>query len=253
MVPFVFGSSDLPLFGLYHPATHAATGRGVVIVNPLGPEYLPAYPVLRALAVRLAQSGLHVLRFDFSGSGDSAGASGEGTLEGWVAELELAVDELRAMAGVQDIAVVGLRLGATIAARAEQRTGHFSQVVLWEPVMQGSDYLAELREQHEDFLAHMVRYPREATRRGPPFEVMGYPIGPELERSLAGVDLTGGIRSGVPCLTIAREAPKRQCLVEGCRHVEYTGPSVWLKDLTVEDPPIPTATIEEIVGYVRDA
>lgn len=250
MVPFYFGSSELPLFGLYHPATSAASGRGVVIVNPMGPEYLPAYPVLRALAIRLAQTGLHVLRFDLSGTGDSGGDSGEGSVERWVDEVQLAADELEAMASVQRVSAIGLRLGASLAALAEQRAPRFSQLVLWEPVLDGARYLGELRDLQAKYIRETVPKPRAAARLGPAHEVVGYPMAAELVGSLGRLGLEEGVSTRAECLTLSREPPAGLCHGAGCRHVPYNGPTVWLKDVTVEEPPVPTATIDEIVGYV---
>ena len=249
MVPFYFGSSEVPLFGLYHPAVNASAGRGVIIANPLGHEYLPAYPALRTLAGRLSQAGLHVLRFDYSGTGDSAGEAGEGSVDGWVDELLLAVDELRAMANVQDVCVVGLRLGATLAISAAQKAGCFSQLVLWEPVLRGREYLDELKDLQEKYIRETVPKPREAARLGPAHEIMGYAIGADLLRGLAEIDLGRGEAPSARCLALSKEAPAVSALA-GCRHVAYRGPEVWVKDSAVEEAPVPMDTIEEIVGYV---
>ena len=46
---------------------------GVVIVPPVGYEYWSSHRTLRTLAERLAGQGCCALRFDFDGTGDSAG------------------------------------------------------------------------------------------------------------------------------------------------------------------------------------
>ena len=65
--------SGRQLAALYHPPTSADRGRAVLILNPLGQEAVRAHRLLRVLADRLARLGVHVLRFDFHGCGDSAG------------------------------------------------------------------------------------------------------------------------------------------------------------------------------------
>ena len=57
---------------------------GVVIVPPLGYEYWSSHRTLRTLAERLAQNGCLALRFDFDGTGDSAGDQWDpARLEAW--------------------------------------------------------------------------------------------------------------------------------------------------------------------------
>ena len=50
-----------------------ASSVGVVIVPPIGYEYWSSHRTLRTLAERLAEQGCSRLRFDFDGTGDSAG------------------------------------------------------------------------------------------------------------------------------------------------------------------------------------
>ena len=45
----------------------------MVVCPPLGPEYFNSYRSLRHLADRLAENGVSALRFDYDGTGNSAG------------------------------------------------------------------------------------------------------------------------------------------------------------------------------------
>ena len=71
-VPLYIGAGDAPRLAWYH-APEVRSGQGVVICPPLGHEYISAYRSLRELADRLAAAGVAVLRFDYHGTGDSAG------------------------------------------------------------------------------------------------------------------------------------------------------------------------------------
>ena len=68
-----FGDSDAPLFGAHHPARRKSTGKAVVICPPIGHEYGRTHWMLRLLSAQLAREGVHVLRFDYFGTGDSGG------------------------------------------------------------------------------------------------------------------------------------------------------------------------------------
>jgi predicted alpha/beta hydrolase len=121
--PFFFGSAAEPLFGAYHPAAgRPVQSTGVVVCNPFGVEAIYAHRMYRVLAERLARAGFHTLRFDYFGTGDSAGDSGEGSLARWSQDLLAASEELKDTAGLSRVAWVGLRLGGTLAAlRSEER------------------------------------------------------------------------------------------------------------------------------------
>ncbi len=75
-LPLFFGDPARQLFGVYHPAAEGnAAERAVVLCAPSPQEYMPTHWAYRRLAALLAKAGVHVLRFDYFGMGDSAGAS----------------------------------------------------------------------------------------------------------------------------------------------------------------------------------
>lgn len=144
MSAFYFGSSDRPLFGVYHPPAERPVRRaGVLICNALGREYLRTHRTLRQLAIRLTEAGYHVLRFDYSGTGDSAGRGRDATLRRWEEDADLAADELQAIGGVRRIRVVGVRVGGAVAATLAASRSDVDGLALWDPVVRGDRYLAE--------------------------------------------------------------------------------------------------------------
>src|SRR4051812_39858777 len=120
MLPHYFGPVDARLFGCYHaPSSATPPGApvptGVLLSNPIGHEYMACYRTMRQTAVRLAQSGTPVLRFDYYGAGDSAGASGAGRPAQWVADIGSATEELQHCQHAADVVLAGWRLGATLS------------------------------------------------------------------------------------------------------------------------------------------
>ena len=81
-------------------------------------EGLRAQRAIKQLASMLAKGGLHVLRFDYFGTGDSAGGCGEGSVAQWLSDIFTAAEELSDTAGVKEISLAGLRFGGTLATMA---------------------------------------------------------------------------------------------------------------------------------------
>jgi uncharacterized protein len=136
MMPFFFGERPRLLFGAYDPpqATHGVD-RAAVICAPWGNEYTYSHRTLRQVALHLSQAGFHVLRFDYYAAGDSAGASGDNDYAGSRADVEAAWAELKEIAGVSRVCLVGLRFGASVAADfALRRAAEVESLLLWEPL-----------------------------------------------------------------------------------------------------------------------
>lgn len=152
MIPLHFGARGKPLLGIYDAASTPKRRVGAVILNPGGWEAIRAHRTLRTLALRLSQRGVDVLRFDYTGTGDSWGDESDASVNQWLTDTEDAVDELTGVAGVTKVMLVGLRLGSTLALLASARlTSRVDRIVLWDPVDVGT--LAECDNQSEQSLA----------------------------------------------------------------------------------------------------
>ena len=146
MQPFYFGTSQEQLFGVYHaPESAARRSSAVVMCQPIGHEYLRAHRAFRNLAASLAENGFHVLRFDYLGCGDSSAGGDRTTVQQCLTDLSAAIDELKDMSGATKVTLVGLRVGAALAALTAARRRDVERVVLWDPVVDGAAYVAKAR------------------------------------------------------------------------------------------------------------
>jgi len=149
--PLYFGTPERPLFGFYHPpAGSRVRGTGVVLCNPLGDDLIRAHRPFRHLAEELSAAGFPVLRFDFDGTGDSAGDERDpNRVATWRADVGRAAAELRARSGVERLALVGLRLGGTFAALGAADLGGVDTLVLWGAYDNGGAFVSEATKAHK--------------------------------------------------------------------------------------------------------
>lgn len=186
MTPFYFGDRAHRLFGVYRPprGVQGSKARAVLLCNPWGQEYLRAHRSMRQLGHLLGDAGIHVLRFDYFGTGDSAGELSEATLALWRANIVTAVEELLDLSGASRVTLVGLRLGATLAAAvACDRPEMVDALVMWDPVVSGSAYVTQL--------CRSVGAPPPASPESArDVEVDGFVLTGPWTRDLAALDLT---------------------------------------------------------------
>jgi pimeloyl-ACP methyl ester carboxylesterase len=191
-----FGDGPAALLGtLHHPQRLRARSAAVLLCNPFGEEAARAHRIYRVLATQLERAGFSTLRFDYSGTGDSLGDDDAATLDAWLSDIAAAGDELRAASGVKRLVVVGLRLGATLAALATSRRGlRPRHLILWDPIVRGAPYLRDLAAAHRSYMRDEIagwvdRLPVSAD--GIPAEALGTPIAPPLAAQLGAIDLAG--------------------------------------------------------------
>ncbi len=190
--PLFFEGSGGPLYANYHAPVGEPRERGFVICPPFGHEYLQFHRALRLLATLLSEAGFPVLRFDLHGCGDSAGDIRDWSLDRWFTDTSDALDELAQRTSVKDVGLIGLRLGAAIAARVAVARPDVERLVLWDPVFDGGGYLDEIRSLHDTMLnyAHVI-----PDAQGSRDEVLGYALPAQLVADIQGIDIVGNIQT----------------------------------------------------------
>ncbi len=137
MESLYFGTAS-GLYGVYSAArADVDRAEGIVICYPFGQEYMRAHRPLRQLVNSLAEMGYHVLRFDYRGSGDSVGDMAGLTPRDWIDDTVQAIEELRTIAALDTVALIGLRLGGLMASAAAISCRDITKLVLWDPIIDG--------------------------------------------------------------------------------------------------------------------
>ena len=196
--PIYFLSGERHLFGWLRSRTGVGpASMGLVICNPFGFEAMSAHLSIRAFADSAAELGIPTLRFDYSGAGDSEDLPmAADQWDAWLQDTLAAIEELRQRTGVDNICLLGFRLGATLATLAATRNPHVRALIAVAPIINGRRYLKELRtfERAAAMSVHSAaaaRMPsREAELAGPGhMEVSGFFLNSKTMAALQAVDL----------------------------------------------------------------
>ncbi|RYE99043.1 MAG: hypothetical protein EOO77_36185 [Oxalobacteraceae bacterium] len=149
------------LFASYYPGDR---DEGFVICYPAPQDMMRANHSQVLLSRKLQSQGFPVMRFDYLGTGDSAGEIT--TLKQWREDLMDAVAAFKKKSGVKTVSLIGTRLGATLAVLSSQEVG-FKRLILWDPVINGIELLDSYRKAH-DMMLHRVPveapYPARSAR-----------------------------------------------------------------------------------------
>lgn len=234
-----FGPAAKRLFGYMHVPAGNPT-RAAVLCAPYGAEYQNSHRTIRFLAKRLSSSGFQVLRFDYAGTGDSWGDSIEADFVAWTEDVRAAVNEVRQSSGVGEVDLVGLRLGATVAARAAAGDPGIRRLVLWDPVVDGKAWLGEVGA-------------ARLTGRG--FEVANALVAEPFVQEVQAIDSDSfpGSLPGRQLVLLTQEQPDATPWRDAPSvAVEILPqPAPWIEDESIWTGQVPVEAVNRIVEWLR--
>ena len=260
--PIYFGPPERPLLGFYHPPSGAKPRAvAVLLCNPIGDDLIRAHRPFRHIAESLASAGFPVFRFDFDGEGDSAGdVRDPDRVKTWRGDIGRAAAELRALSGVDRLAFVGLKLGATFAFLGAEDLGGVDALVLWSPYVNGSAFVTEATRAHK---MHMMLQPGSFSGGAPSRdgeEALGYLLTTKTIEELGTVDL----------LSTARSPAKRTLVIDAANveskdsalttHLSKLGSAVTYRHIpgtkflitSPHQAEIPATVISTITGWLSE-
>ena len=259
-----FGPSNMRLFSALHRSASRRLS-GVVLCYPMGQEYMRIHRTYVELARSLATSGQYVLRFDYFGCGDSAGDTAAGSLARWRDDIRQATRELRRSTGVQDVYLVGARVGANLVLDVASAGEDVAGLVLWEPIVNGIDYITTLRRSHRDLLTSNTRlqgYERHRLKNCFT-ELVGFPVSKELHDEVAAIDLLALSKpKAVPDTLVLANTDKpalksyATARTNGRSRLDYIAVSesdgIWLKEDRQNKGVIPVHAVQTIVSWISE-
>jgi alpha-beta hydrolase superfamily lysophospholipase len=142
-IPFYIETETDVLLCWCH-APQRPSGHAVVICPPVGHEFVNSYRSLRHLADRFAQAGVAAFRIEYQGIGDSSGADTQPhRLQSWLDSIAAACQFIQENCKVKSISLLGLRMGATLAAMLGEHLD-LHALICWAPVPNGRRYVREM-------------------------------------------------------------------------------------------------------------
>ncbi|NLD99572.1 MAG: hypothetical protein GX640_06835 [Fibrobacter sp.] len=154
MKPVFFGEGNDKIFGVYHnPEKSVPNPKRVLICSPIAHEYMKSYRIIRILADRLSQCGNYVLRFDWAGHGDSYGTFNNCNFKLWGKNIGCALEYFLSEADDSPLYIVGFRVGASILLKQSPFILHHHEIVLCDPVLDGSFWINLIHFIHRDIFS----------------------------------------------------------------------------------------------------
>jgi pimeloyl-ACP methyl ester carboxylesterase len=211
------------LYGVHYRPRGAARRLGLVVVPSIGRERLRAYRESGNLARDVARGGFHALRYDPRGEGESSGGFADATVASRARDVVLAVRELRARTGVEEVALLGLQAGAMPAVLAAADAGA-TRLLLVDPILAPKPYAKNLlrsniilQSQYFGEVLETEVQLRERLSRGRPVSIYGFQMGLPLLEELERLDLEAALsgyagRSALLYLAPRQAPPKKELL-----------------------------------------
>lgn len=182
------------LFSICHLPVGEAKAS-YIFLPPFGEELNRCRNLVSEQARRLSAAGIACLILDLFGTGDSEGASADGSFDIWQQDVLLASNWMEQMSG-QPTSLWGLRLGGLLALDiAANHPGLFPRLLLWQPVTNGQTYITQLLRQRVAALASNDGEPettaklKERLNAGETLDVGGYVLGPRLTADVDALKL----------------------------------------------------------------
>lgn len=254
---------------LLHSTTGSTSAGALVFVHPFAEEMNRCRRMAALQARAFAEAGWSVLQIDLHGCGDSSGEFGEATWERWTEDILEAAQWLTRESG-HAAALWGLRAGCLLAVDAAVRMPYAPDLLLWQPVISGAQYLRQfLRLGLASRIANSGGLSeagsgqlRQQLARGIPIEVVGYELSPVMADALEGAEL----RPPAPAIKVAwldvhttaearlSDASRRR--IEQWRSAGHivdaravSGPPFWQTPETAECPALIDATLQAVQSW----
>ncbi len=252
-----FGPAGRESLAWVHASDRPAR-RGVVICSSFGREDLCIHRSLKHIAQAAAAHGLPALRFDYAGTGDSAGGDFDSdSVARWLASVNDAIDTLRRETGVSEVCLVGVRLGSLLAAWAARERTDVAGLIAIAPVTAGRLFVREMKAYSLGAASQGMNVPKERTDGL--LEAGGYAMDLTTQEALKALDLLKESNApAYPTLIIERDdlptdarwLKHLHALGADARSLRVPGYAGMVRESSPHHCDVPTAIIDTIVPWM---
>jgi pimeloyl-ACP methyl ester carboxylesterase len=146
----LIGPPNKKIFVSIIPPKRNNLNEAVLLCYPFGQEYMRAHKAFRQLANLLSRKGYTVMKFDYPGTGDSYEDGKNIGYNDWLEGAHSVLDFFKSETKHDKIHVLGLRLGALVAAELATKNAYIQKLVLWDPFANGASYIQDCTTQLSD-------------------------------------------------------------------------------------------------------
>ena len=245
--PLILQRDGKRLFAVRHdPAADAPAGPAFLFCHPFAEEKKNSHRCCVEIARHMADLGCGALRLDQFGCGDSDGDFGDSTLDTRLADLRAGLTALGEFFPRRERGLLGMRLGASLAAIVAAEDDCVKHLVLIEPILDGKRaFAADLRrmlikQMMTDGAASADRKEVVARlERGEgSLDFDGYTISAQFYKGLTTLDL-GSVAKTAARLLVVQVSP-REAILEPLRKLAddctAAGADVTVRSLAMPPP-----------------
>ena len=257
------------LFALHcAPAARNDRAECVIVAPSFAEEMNRCRYMQTMLAQQLAGHGIALLSVYPFGTGDSQGEFVEADWQQWIRDIITAADYAGQL-GYRSVTLLGIRLGALLAAAAAPEVKNLQRLVFWQPVSNGKIALNQFlrikiaaaigRDEDGGTTAQL----EEELNRGDSIQVAGYDVSPALFRGIQAAHfdqylspITAPISWYTVLASAERSTPRadlktiEQWRSEGkqIEHLTSIGPAFWQAHERTLAPNLVNETISHLTG-----
>ena len=262
------------LIGFYHPpAVKGGAVGDVLLVPAFAEEMNRCRSMVTMQAHALARIGMGTLVLDLYGTGDSAGDFEEADWDGWRDDLLVGLTWLR-QHGNGCRTLLGVRLGALMAAEIAAGDDGIDRLLMWVPVVSGKPYWTQflrIRIAAEMGMSDGVKSTgvlRAQSAQGQTVEASGYRVGADLARRLDQLEMPTSARLAGKtvawfevCVSSESVLPRastrfvEEWQTQGLNvaMVQVLGPPFWQVHERAVAPALVAATSEVVAGWPTES
>ena len=259
---FYLGEHGKRLLCNYHlPLTKIKKTTGILLCYPMGYEYIRWHRYFRRLAFFLSKAGFPVFRFDYFGCGDSEGDSKDWSMKQWMDDVSKAAEKFKTKAELSHLCMVGLRIGASLALMNSSTRDDINHLVLWDPVIDGKNYLDELNAGQKKMINFYHVIPKPDSLHANQTEVLGYHLTDLIFDEINGLEISTvkNIQTEKILIVQNKQYEQNKTLAINLRKEEVqvfikTLPSPMIMDWIIHhgDAPVPAKTINTIISWIEE-